>query len=298
MKNFDLNSVDGLTRLLSELNNVIDNKINKVKLNENIKSVDTLSFFQCKQLFDNMSERLFESKNGQKYIAKYIKTIKGNKLLREMFSIYDSFITPNNINDVSLFVSESCNYINSIDNKNYKKDINEVRKVIKKALKESSISDKEFNSIVNKNRDINQSISFVFENKKTAKNMNEYTNNVSNIINYMNEHKSKETTISENKTYNDLKNIFNNDLELWENSVIEKIVLYNISNGNKETLFEEYKSKCIDLIEETLSDEDITLETKSRLSTMKGQLSEKMYKEETANEDILKLANLENTLLN
>ena len=33
MKNFDLNSVDGLTRLLSELNNVIDNKINKVKLN-------------------------------------------------------------------------------------------------------------------------------------------------------------------------------------------------------------------------------------------------------------------------
>jgi hypothetical protein len=80
--------------------------------------------------------------------------------------------------------------------------------------------------------------------------------------------------------------------------VIEKIVLCNISNGNKETLFEEYKSKCIGLIEETLGDEDITLETKSRLSTMKGQLSEKMYKEETANEDILKLANLENTLLN
>ena len=82
------------------------------------------------------------------------------------------------------------------------------------------------------------------------------------------------------------------------NEVVEKIVMTNIKNGDKSELFEEYKKGCINLIEENLQDEDITIETKSRLSTMKAQLNEKVYKEETANEDILKLANLEYTLLN
>lgn len=302
MNNLDLNTVNGLTKLLNELNAVIDTKINKVRLNENINKINDLSFFVCKQLFDNMSNRLYETKNGRKCIAKYVKTIKGNHVLREAFTLYETFMNKNNINDVQLFVSESCNYINAMNKKAFKEGVNKVKDIIKKSLKECEMSDSEFNAVINENKNINESISFVFENKKSAKNMSLYTENVSKIVEHLNNNKEMIEETNENthlqENFNDLKAIFDNDLELWENAVIEKLVLYNLSNGDKNTLFEEYKTKCLNLIEESISDEDITIETKSHLNTMKSQLNEKTYKEETANEDILKLANLEYTLLN
>jgi hypothetical protein len=298
MNKIDLNSVDGLTHLLNELSNVIDTKINKVKLTENINKVDKLSFFECKQLFDKMSASLFETKNGKKYIAKYVKIIKENSVLREAFTLYESFIKENNINNTQLFVTESCNYINNMDSKLYKNGVNEIRSLVKKALKECALNNDTFNTVINENSEINNAITYVFENKKTAKNMNLYTENISRIVNYLDNNKSNINESTDVADVQDLKNLFNNDLELWENAVIEKLVLCNMSNGNKTTLFEEYKTKCLQLIEETLKDEDITLETKSHLSTMKSQLNEKIYKEETANDDILKLANLEYTLMN
>lgn len=295
----NLNSVEGLTKLLNELNCVIDNKIKKVKLDENIKKVDTLSFFECKNVFDGISDRLFESKKGQSCIAKYIKLIKENKDLRDMFTLYENFITPFNILDTKLFVTESCGYANDINKQNYKNGTKALRRLIKTSLKECSISDEDFNNILNEKKEINDSITFVLENKKTAKNLHLYTENLSNIINYIDKNKEPlNESVKEEHSFKDLKGVFENDLELWENAAIEKIVLCNISNGDKEKIFEEYKEKCLTLISETLEDEDITVETKSHLSTMKNQLQEKKYKEETINNDILKLAQLENTLLN
>ena len=189
-----------------------------------------------------------------------------------------------------------------MNKKAFKEGVNKVKDIIKKSLKECEMSDSEFNAVINENKNINESISFVFENKKSAKNMSLYTENVSKIVEHLNNNKEMIEETNENthlqENFNDLKAIFDNDLELWENAVIEKLVLYNLSNGDKNTLFEEYKTKCLNLIEESISDEDITIETKSHLNTMKTQLNEKTYKEETANEDILKLANLEYTLLN
>jgi D-alanyl-D-alanine carboxypeptidase len=106
-----------------------------------------------------------------------------------------------------------------------------------------------FNTVINENSEINNAITYVFENKKTAKNMNLYTENISRIVNYLDNNKSNINESTDVADVQDLKNLFNNDLELWENAVIEKLVLCNMSNGNKTTLFEEYKTKCLQLIE-------------------------------------------------
>ena len=300
MSKINLNSIDGLTALSKELNTIIENKIHEIQLNENIKKVDELSLYACIQLFEGISDKLFSTRNGQKCIAKYANTFKSNNDLKECFIMYKDIKNPVNINDVNMYVCEACDYANTLNNKNFNKGLKELRNVIKKALKESKISNETFNLYTEGNKVINTSLQYVFENKKTAKNLNEYTNNIANIISYVNENNvALPITETEDSTYKDLKNIFeNNDLTTWENKVVEKIVMTNIKNGNKSELFEEYKNGCINLIEENLQDEDITIETKSRLSTMKTQLNEKVYKEETANEDILKLANLEYTLLN
>ena len=300
MSKINLNSIDGLTALSKQLNGVIENKISEIQLNENIQKVNELSLYSCIQLFEGISDKLFSTRNGQKCIAKYANTFKSNNDLKECFIMYKDIKHPVNINDVNMYVCEACDYANTLNNKNFNKGLKELRNVIKKALKESKISNETFNLYTEENKVINSSLQYVFENKKTAKNLNEYTNNVSNIINYVNNNNvTLPITESESATYTDLKKIFeNNDLMSWESAAVEQIVMTNIKNGNKSELFETYKQKCINLIEENLQDEDITIETKSRLSTMKTQLNEKLYKEETANEDILKLANLEHTLLN
>ena len=139
-------------------------------------------------------------------------------------------------------------------------------------------------------------------NKKNVANLLEYTNKMNDVVSFVCENSTNEfkgdTILEENKKLSDLKNIFSNDLELWENKVISKLTLYNLSGNDKKPLFEEYKDSCLKLIDEALEDSDITLETKSHLSTMKKQLSDKTFLTESATEDILKLANLENTLKN
>lgn len=300
MSNLQLDTIDGLNKLSKEINAVIESKKNEIQLNENIKKVDELSLYSCIQLFEGISDKLFSTKNGQKCIAKYANVIRSNNDLKESFIMYKSIKEPINITDVNMYVCEACDYVNTLNNKNFNKGLNELRNVIKKALKESKISNEMFNTYVEGNKTINSSLQYVFENKKTAKNLNEYTNNLTKIVNYVNENK-KTISIEESEivTYGDLKKIFeNNELTTWENTVIRELVLCNLSKGDKSGLFEDYKNRCLNLIEETILDEDITLETKSHLTTMKSQLNEKIYKEETANEDILKLANLEYTLLN
>lgn len=299
MSNLSLDTIDGLTKLSKELNLVIENKINELQLQENIKKVDSLSLYSCVQLFESISDKLFSTPNGQKCIAKYANIIKANNDLKESFIMYKNIKEPTNMTDVNLYVCEACDYVNTLNNKNFNKGLKELRNVVKKALKECKISNEMFNTYTEGNKTFNESLQYVFENKKTAKNLNEYTNNIANIINYVNENKKNTSIVeSESATYEDLKNIFeNSDLTKWENDAVEKIIMYNIKNGDKSELFETYKNECLGLIEENLNDEDITLETKSRLSAMKVQLNEKVYKEETSNEDILKLANLEYTLL-
>jgi hypothetical protein len=299
MNDLKLNTIDGLTKFSKEFNSVIENKINEIQLVENIKKVDELSLYSCVQLFEGISDRLFSTNNGQKCIAKYANVIKSNNDLKEGFIMYKSIKEPTNIVDVNLYICEACDYFNTLNSEKFNKGLKELRNVIKKALKECKISNDLFNTYLNSNKEINDSLQYIFENKKTSKNLNEYTSKVAYIIDYVNE--NKKTVCLENSesaTYSDLKNVFeNNDLTSWENNAVEKIVMCNIQNGNKSELFETYKKNCLDLIEESLNDEDITLETKSRLSTMKAQLNEKVYKEDTSNEDILKLANLEYTLL-
>ena len=64
MKDLKLNTVDGLTKLMNEMNNVFNNKIKKAELNECINNVDNISFIECRQLFESISDKLYDLKTG------------------------------------------------------------------------------------------------------------------------------------------------------------------------------------------------------------------------------------------
>lgn len=307
MSKLDLNTKDGLTRLMNEMNSILEKRIKTAELNESIDNVDNISFLECKQIFESISDKLYETKEGQKIIANYIRTIKSNAPLRALYTLSENIKTLSNgekkfISNPSMFVTESINMVRELDQKKLQEGINRLRSEIKKAIKEAKITSTDVDNAVLENKQLNESLNYVFMNKKNVANLLEYTNKMNDVVSFVCENSTNEfkgdTILEENKKLSDLKNLFSNDLELWENKVISKLTLYNLSGNDKKPLFEEYKDSCLKLIDEALEDSDITLETKSHLSTMKKQLSDKTFLTESATEDILKLANLENTLKN
>lgn len=307
MSKLDLNTKDGLTRLMNEMNSILEKRIKTAELNESINNVDNISFLECKQIFESISDKLYETKEGQKIIANYIRTIKSNAPLKALYTISENIKTLSNgekkfISNPSMFVTESINMVRELDQKKLQEGINRLRSEIKKAIKEAKITSTDVDNTVLENKQLNESLNYVFMNKKNVANLLEYTNKMNDVVSFVCENSTNEfkgdTILEENKKLSDLKNLFSNDLELWENKVISKLTLYNLSGNDKKPLFEEYKDSCLKLIDEALEDSDITLETKSHLSTMKKQLSDKTFLTESATEDILKLANLENTLKN
>lgn len=307
MSKLDLNTKDGLKRLMNEMNSILEKRIKTAELNESIDNVDNISFLECKQIFESISDKLYETKEGQKIIANYIRTIKNNAPLRSLYTLSENIKTLNKgekkfISNPSMFVTESINMVRELDQKKLQEGINRLRSEIKKAIKEAKITSIDVDNAVLENKQLNESLNYVFMNKKNVANLLEYTNKMNDVVSFVCENSTNEfkgdPILEENKKLSDLKNLFSNDLELWENKVISKLTLYNLSGNDKKPLFEEYKDSCLKLIDEALEDSDITLETKSHLSTMKKQLSDKTFLTESATEDILKLANLENTLKN
>ena len=307
MSKLNLNTKDGLKRLMNEMNSILEKRIKTAELNESIDNVDNISFLECKQIFESISDKLYETKEGQKIIANYIRTIKSNAPLKALYTISENIKTLSNgekkfISNPSMFVTESINMVRELDQKKLQEGIDRLRSEIKKAIKEAKMTSTDVDNAVLENKTLNESLNYVFMNKKNVANLLEYTNKMNDVVSFVCENSTNEfkgdTILEENKKLSDLKNIFSNDLELWENKVISKLTLYNLSGNDKKPLFEEYKDSCLKLIDEALEDSDITLETKSHLSTMKKQLSDKTFLTESATEDILKLANLENTLKN
>ena len=96
---------------------------------------------------------------------------------------------------------------------------------------------------------------------------------------------------------NDLSNI-TDGLEEWQKRVVNDISKYILENKTKEDLFNDYKTECINTINESINNtEDGNFETVSQLKSMVSQLSEKKYNKETVNEDLFMLSELRQTLI-
>jgi len=299
MKKVNLNTSETLSQLKESFNKTIDKKIKKVQLTEKLKEMDGFSFCESKMLFDTLLDKLYENTRGKKLITSYIKLIKENKSINNVYRIMESFGKLNNTNPTltAYLIGEMCNNINRKELSGGEKKMNTI---LKEAVKINGMSVEDINNIVNENKKITDNISYFCKNKMKSSNLNESIKIINSISELLNENKVNtldESNNVDNKTLmRDLNNLMNNDLTLWENKVIKDISMCTMSDGNKEELFETYKNDCISTIDGMLDDSDV--DATSRLFSMKQQLSEKKYSEETLTDDLFKLAELKETLKN
>ena len=300
MKNTTFKTIGDFQRLKESLNDVIDKRITKMKLEECINSFNSLSFACLNEIFKNTVDKLYETKEGKRLIKKYVKTIKESNDLKKVYSIYNIVNSPNKINDGTLFIKESISLIEEIDKKNYGDSLSSISDIVKECAVSANLDTEAIENIKDKyHGSINESLDYVLFNKMDINNVVEYTNGLSRITNFINENKKHENDLMvEGKSIceliGDFDKLFTNDIEIWESTAIKDISLAELSGKDKKGVFEKYKSECLSIIEENLNEKDV--ENSSRFQGMKEKLLKKEFNSDTIVEDILMLSELKHVL--
>lgn len=294
----ELNNIETLERFKANLSEAVDKEIEKRKIDERLESIDNMSMGELKNLFESLGSKLFNE--NKELIGKYVKTIKENKELRTLYALYEGVTSPSYTNNVSSVVDTMIKIAESLDKKAVKKEKEELCDVVKEAVEKSNITSDEFDVIVNENKELNESLDYIFNTKVNAKKVFEHTNKKAFVENYINEILNEKTThektedISAEEALNEYKNVFEG-LEMWESEVVKDLSLVLLSEGSGEDLFNRYKDECLTILSEKIEDSE-TMEEKSRLSSMKERLSEKKFDAEKLEENIIKLAELKHTI--
>lgn len=298
MKKIDLNNTSDLRKFKDSLSTILENRITELELQDRIDSIDNMSFGDMKTLFENISARLYESAEGQKLIGKYTNTIKNSTSLRNVYSLFENIEDTKYISNPQMFLNEAISLSKISDKKVYDKDLSSLAKIVKECVKLVGISTEEINKIVNSpSKELNESVDFVVKNNKSLKNLREYVKNSSVILNHFNENmEATERSVNEASvmTVEDINKILGEGLEPWESELVGAYVINRLSDGDKSAIFEHYKAECINIINESLEDENNA--EKAELTAMKNRLEEMTFNENTVVEDLINIADLKHTL--
>lgn len=292
MNSLNFENPEHLKRFQKELNTIIEAKIANVELEQVINNVNNSPLGTLINIFESVSDKLYETTKGKKIIKRYIKTLKENKNLNNAYTLTKAILSPVDISNPELFIQESSNLIKKIGKE-------KLSIVIKDAIREGKLTKDELNTIINENKELNESIEFVFTKPINTKTIHEHVKHTAIICEYIKQNNSE--IINEENDSNPkelintlLEKLQNNNNEYWQNKVISDYTLCELSNGNKINLFETYKKDCESELNNLL--ENGNVEDKARFYTMKEQLSTKKYSEATLFEDLLNLAELKITL--
>lgn len=303
MKNIDLNNKKDLLKLKESFSKTLDKRVEQIELNEKIESVNNANFGSLKQLFESITHDLFNTKEGRGIIKEFVGIIRNNLSLKESYQLYKQIKNlPQNINEatlLNLFETVTKN----IDAKKLINGEKKIREIVKEGIKLSSLNANDLDNILNENKDLNESYEFLISKPKNSKNIVETYNSIKVVSKYINENtidKKVNESVNINKTnkeiFTELNNLLREGVEDWERDVIMDITLGTISGKEKEIIFEEYKNKCVLTINEMCDDCD--LHNKANLELMKEQIKNKKFKEETFNDDMFKLSELNYTIKN
>lgn len=294
-------NISEIENIKNEVDKLYNSHIFSLKLNEKFNTINDMSFGDVKCIFEKISTDLFKSKNGRLKINEFINTIKENKSLMNMYILHESICSPNYISDAKLFLNEALSLIGNINKKDLKEGVNKLSNIISTSINYIDVNDTNIDSIFNsETKSLNESIDYIATNKKTIKNLSTYTNKINEVSNFIEEHLPK-IKISENKCkdidelteklINDFNSKYSDKISVNESDIIKTYA----STNDKKTVFEVYKTECIELIDSVINNSNE--EVGQRLTEMKDKISKKIYNEETLDTDITYLIDLKNTLL-
>ena len=301
MKKLNFKDKETFKKLQESLMDVMNNRYNELCLNELKENLTSAPLYTTKHIFESISKDFYNTPKGKKILKEYIDTIKKNNSLRKAFIIFENMNKPQSVLSPDLFVNENLSFMQEIKLSEYKAGLKKINNIIRESIELAALNTEELEELIKESEtDEAEAIDYLINNRKTLKNIAEYTNKVSTLTESVKNKRifKSEDALSESLTISDLLNMINESvsgLGKEEANAVKDLTLISLSGQDGKEIYETYKNKCKDILEEAVKNEE-ALETRSRFQRMLGQINERNYNKSTLNEDVLNFARLYATL--
>ena len=298
MGKFDFNDKEDVKKLKNELNSILESKIQKLELDAVLESLPSQPFGSIKDVFESITDKLYESADGKKLIGRYVKAIRDGKNVSDTYSVYEFVNRSPNVTNPQLFLSEALEMAGGVDKKTFADEKTKVAKIVAEAIRYVG-KDAEFvEENINRNFAVNKSIDYLILNPKKFDNLSEYVNTFDYVREHLEENMREKPSDDAVKTGKELISAMNESLEgleTWERSAIIDIAMAKLAGKDPSVVFEQRKNACIEKLNENLEKEG-SIDMKSHFEMMKSQLAEKKYNKDSLYEDVITLSELESKL--
>lgn len=301
MKKLNFKDKETFKKLQESLMDVMNNRYNELCLNELKENLTSAPLYTTKHIFESISKDFYNTPKGKKILKEYIDTIKKNNSLRKAFIIFENMNKPQSVLSPDLFVNENLSFMQEIKPSEYKAGLKKINNIIRESIELTALNTEELEELIKESEtDEAEAIDYLINNRKTLKNIAEYTNKVSTLTESVKNKRifKSEDALSESLNISDLLNMINESvsgLGKEEANAVKDLTLISLSGQDGKEIYETYKNKCKDILEEAVKNEE-ALETRSRFQRMLGQINERNYNKSTLNEDVLNFARLYATL--
>ena len=301
MKKLNFKDKETFKKLQESLMDVMNNRYNELCLNELKENLTSAPLYTTKHIFESISKDFYNTPKGKKILKEYVDTIKKNNSLRKAFIIFENMNKPQSVLSPDLFVNENLSFMQEIKLSEYKAGLKKINNIIRESIELAALNTEELEELIKESEtDEAEAIDYLINNRKTLKNIDEYTNKVSTLTESVKNKRifKSEDALSESLTISDLLNMINESvsgLGKEEANAVKDLTLISLSGQDGKEIYETYKNKCKDILEEAVKNEE-ALETRSRFQRMLGQINERNYNKSTLNEDVLNFARLYATL--
>ena len=301
MKKLNFKDKETFKKLQESLMDVMNNRYNELCLNELKENLTSAPLYTTKHIFESISKDFYNTPKGKKILKEYVDTIKKNNSLRKAFIIFENMNKPQSVLSPDLFVNENLSFMQEIKLSEYKAGLKKINNIIRESIELAALNTEELEELIKEAKtDEAEAIDYLINNRKTLKNIAEYTNKVSTLTESVKNKRifKSEDALSESLTISDLLNMINESvsgLGKEEANAVKDLTLISLSGQDGKEIYETYKNKCKDILEEAVKNEE-ALETRSRFQRMLGQINERNYNKSTLNEDVLNFARLYATL--
>ena len=285
----DFKTIEEVENYRKEINEACDKRADFITLCEKADKLSHKPFGYIKDCFEAIAPELFESKEGKKIMSNYSKTIRENKNLSALHNLYENIRKSGKDMDIDFFANNIANTNWNVDKKTLSEDTLKVGRILAEGYLHLGKSAEDL--FPSENIVLESAVSYIAENKKTNKNIAEYSNaikvikeNISSKESEENVFESTDLDVLAKSLLQEFNKKYSSELTEEEANALREVS----SSENKEDVFNKYKNACQSKLSESKKDfeEKGDKSSSERMTAILEQVSNKTYSLENLGNDI------------
>lgn len=285
----DFKTIEEVENYRKEINEACDKRADFITLCEKADKLSHKPFGYIKDCFEAIAPELFESKEGKKIMSNYSKTIRENKNLSALHNLYENIRKSGKDMDIDFFANNIANTNWNVDKKTLSEDTLKVGRILAEGYLHLGKSAEDL--FPSENIVLESAVSYIAENKKTNKNIAEYSNAIKVIKENISSKESEENVFESTDLDALAKSLLQEFNKKYSSELTEEEAnaLREVSSSeNKEDVFNKYKNACQSKLSESKKDfeEKGDKSSSERMTAILEQVSNKTYSLENLGNDI------------